>query len=105
MRSIILLKSSFIVIVDNVDDSLVIINLLLLFLLSNTIFSIITIGNVVAALSVEKNNLVFIKNTTLRWYQSSSIARRGFCSECGTSILWEGTDTTTIILTTTLTLL
>ena len=25
----------------------------------------------------------------LRWYQSSSFARRGFCGECGASLFWQ----------------
>jgi hypothetical protein len=27
----------------------------------------------------------------LRWYQSSPVARRGFCSECGANLFWEPT--------------
>ena len=30
-----------------------------------------------------------IEGTKLRWYQSSPIARRGFCAQCGSSLFWE----------------
>jgi hypothetical protein len=26
---------------------------------------------------------------SLKWYRSSSFARRGFCKECGSSLFWE----------------
>lgn len=33
-------------------------------------------------------NLVFIKDETLTWYESSEEAKRGFCNKCGSSIFW-----------------
>ncbi len=32
---------------------------------------------------------IHIEGTKLRWYQSSPIARRGFCAQCGSSLFWE----------------
>ena len=31
-----------------------------------------------------------VKDETLAWYQSSERARRGFCSRCGSGVIWEG---------------
>ncbi|WP_288902022.1 GFA family protein [uncultured Sneathiella sp.] len=33
-------------------------------------------------------NLVFIREETLTWYESSEEAKRGFCNKCGSSIFW-----------------
>lgn len=30
-----------------------------------------------------------VSGTKLRWYRSSPIARRGFCSKCGSQLFWE----------------
>ncbi len=37
----------------------------------------------------DKLDIVIIEDRGLRWYASSSRARRGFCSECGSSLFWE----------------
>ncbi|MFT4561624.1 MAG: hypothetical protein ACI9BW_001365 [Gammaproteobacteria bacterium] len=43
-----------------------------------------------AAYSATPKALLKIKDSnTLRWVQSSSRARRGFCVSCGSSIFWE----------------
>lgn len=34
------------------------------------------------------NNVAFEKDETLRWYDSSDWAQRGFCSECGASMFY-----------------
>lgn len=34
--------------------------------------------------------LRLVKDGTLTWYQSSGTARRGFCSRCGSGVIWEG---------------
>ena len=36
-----------------------------------------------------KENISITKGGGLAWYQSSDVARRGFCKECGTSLFWE----------------
>lgn len=33
---------------------------------------------------------------SLKWYRSSSFARRGFCKECGSSLFWERTKSGSI---------
>jgi hypothetical protein len=34
-------------------------------------------------------DLVFAREDGLTWYASSSVARRGFCRICGSSLFWE----------------
>ena len=48
-----------------------------------------TAGHYWAATQVSKENLNLIKAMSLRWYDSSDKARRGFCSLCGSSIFYE----------------
>ena len=36
-----------------------------------------------------KTNIDITKNDGLAWYQTSQIARRGFCRCCGSSLFWE----------------
>ena len=36
-----------------------------------------------------KQHIKIVKSDGLRWYQTSPIARRGFCGECGSSLFWE----------------
>ena len=31
-----------------------------------------------------------LEDQALKWFQSSSFARRGFCSECGSVMFWDG---------------
>ena len=35
---------------------------------------------------------IAITGAKLRWYRSSPIARRGFCSRCGSQLFWEPSD-------------
>ncbi len=32
---------------------------------------------------------ITISGSKLRWYRSSPVARRGFCSKCGSQLFWE----------------
>ena len=48
-----------------------------------------TSGHYWAATQVSKGNLNLIKATSLSWYDSSNKARRGICSECGSSMFYE----------------
>ena len=48
-----------------------------------------THGNFAAYTACPKKNITFIKKITLRWYNSSKIAKRGFCSTCGASIFYQ----------------
>ena len=49
-----------------------------------------TSGHFVAATACQQVDLTLVHEDGLRWYQSSEWARRGFCSECGSSLFWEG---------------
>ena len=47
-----------------------------------------TSGHFVAATAVDPGCLEFTTDTSLRWYQSSAEAERGFCRDCGSSLFW-----------------
>lgn len=53
-------------------------------------------GNYGAYTSVKIENLKFIRQESLKWFQSPSDetanVRRGFCSECGSSLFWHPKD-------------
>ena len=46
-------------------------------------------GNYGAYTSCDKSKIVFINKKTLKWFKSSNIAKRGFCSNCGASIFYK----------------
>lgn len=48
-----------------------------------------TSGHFWAATSVPHERFRLIKDEGLRWFQSSDIARRGFCNQCGSSLFWQ----------------
>ena len=48
-----------------------------------------THGNYSAYTACPEKNLKFINNKTLKWFQSSSFAKRGFCFKCGASIFYK----------------
>ena len=48
-----------------------------------------THGNYAAYTACPEENISFIKNRTLKWYYSSKIAKRGFCSACGASMFYK----------------
>ena len=48
-----------------------------------------THGNFASYTSCEEQDLVFISKKTLKWFYSSKIAKRGFCSKCGASIFYK----------------
>ncbi len=37
-------------------------------------------------------DLRFSRQDGLKWYQSSDIAKRGFCKECGSTLFWKKLD-------------
>jgi hypothetical protein len=41
-------------------------------------------------------DLKLIESSKLRWHRSSPVARRGFCSKCGSALFWEPTPLTHI---------
>ena len=51
-----------------------------------------THGHVSAYTAVPKSKLRLVEERGLTWYRSSKIARRGFCSICGSSLFWDATD-------------
>ena len=46
-------------------------------------------GHYGSSTQVPTENLTLTRNHGLKWYQSSDHARRGFCTECGSSLFWE----------------
>ena len=48
-----------------------------------------THGNFAAYTNCLEENLTFINKKTLKWYNSSKFAKRGFCSKCGASIFYK----------------
>lgn len=55
-----------------------------------------THGHIGAYTAVARPGLRMTESRGLKWYRSSPIARRGFCSECGASLFWEGAGRDTI---------
>lgn len=50
-----------------------------------------TSGHYVAATQAGAENIT-IRGDGLKWYRSSEIAERGFCSNCGSSLFWRRHD-------------
>ena len=48
-----------------------------------------THGNYAAYTSVLEENIVFESKKTLKWFNSSTKAKRGFCNNCGASIFFK----------------
>lgn len=46
-------------------------------------------GHFAAATACAPAHLRMLSTQSLRWYQSSGIARRGFCCTCGSQLFWE----------------
>ncbi|MEM7290369.1 MAG: GFA family protein [Pseudomonadota bacterium] len=42
-----------------------------------------------AATNVSDDRLRLVSDSTLKWYQSSDVAKRGFCGECGSAMFWK----------------
>lgn len=57
-----------------------------------------TSGHYWSATNVRNQQFRLTKDGTLRWYQSSDQARRGFCGTCGASLFWQtdGEDATSV---------
>lgn len=49
-------------------------------------------GHYWSATQVETKNFRVIKDESLKWYRSSDIAQRAFCTECGSSLFWRHDD-------------
>ena len=48
-----------------------------------------THGNYATYTACSEVNITFISKKTLKWYKSSNIAKRGFCSSCGASMFYK----------------
>ena len=48
-----------------------------------------THGNFAAYTACLEENITFVNKKTLKWFKSSNIAKRGFCSTCGASIFYK----------------
>ena len=48
-----------------------------------------THGNFASYTSCSEDNITFIHKKTLKWFESSEIAKRGFCSTCGASMFYK----------------
>jgi hypothetical protein len=46
-------------------------------------------GHFDAATACASEDLRLLSAQPLRWYQSSAVARRGFCGTCGSQLFWE----------------
>ena len=59
-------------------------------------------GNYGAYTSVEVENLTITEQKKLKWYESpadeTANVRRGFCSDCGSSLFWHPKDRPTIAI-------
>ncbi len=53
-------------------------------------------GHVWASTTTHQDNLSFAASDALRWFRASDIARRGFCSACGSFLFWQHNDEDTI---------
>ena len=48
-------------------------------------------GHIGAYTAASRDSLRFVESRGLKWYRSSAKAQRGFCSECGSTLFWDGT--------------
>ena len=55
-----------------------------------------TSGHFWASTAAPRAAVHFEKDATLRWFQSSEKAARGFCAKCGASLFWSHSDRPTL---------
>ena len=46
-------------------------------------------GHFVVATSAKRSDFRLLSEGPLKWFQSSSLARRGFCDTCGSVLFWD----------------
>ena len=46
-------------------------------------------GHYLAATSARLTDFRLLRREPLRWYRASALARRGFCSTCGSTLFWQ----------------
>jgi hypothetical protein len=49
-----------------------------------------TTGHFLAATAARHGDFKLLSDSGLKWYASSTQARRGFCAVCGSTLFWEG---------------
>jgi len=55
-----------------------------------------THGNFAAYTMIQKKNVKFLSKKTLKWFKSSTRAKRGFCKRCGASVFFQINNTENI---------
>jgi hypothetical protein len=45
-----------------------------------------------AATAADIGDVIFEKNETLRWYDSTDTVQYGFCGTCGSTLFWRASD-------------
>lgn len=48
-----------------------------------------TTGHFLASTTVDMDHFTLDTDETLSWFNSSEMARRGFCSRCGSNLFWD----------------
>lgn len=46
-------------------------------------------GHIGAYCAVDRDGFRFVEQRGLKWYAANAKVRRGFCGECGSSLLWD----------------
>lgn len=46
-------------------------------------------GHYLASTNASHEHFRFLKDSGLKWYHASDVARRGFCGDCGATLFWE----------------
>jgi hypothetical protein len=49
-------------------------------------------GHYLASTSAATTDVKLLRDDHVRWYQSSSTARRAFCDRCGSTLFWQAED-------------
>lgn len=49
-------------------------------------------GHFLPSAEIQRDDLIFEKDETLKWYHSSEKVRRGFCENCGSSLFFDPID-------------
>lgn len=49
-------------------------------------------GHFAVSAEVRRTDFKLIEDEGLKWFASSNFAKRGFCQECGSALLWDGGD-------------
>lgn len=55
-----------------------------------------TTGHYLASTEAPADKLAFTSDSSLKWYQSSDYAERGFCGNCGSTLFWRVIDSSNI---------